>query len=153
MDTAVSGTPRALLRGEGMAMLVAAVVGYQAIGASWILFAVVLLLPDLGLVGYVVGPRTGALTYNALHTYIGPVGLAALAHFGIAPGTWPICLIWMAHIGMDRTLGLGLKFSSAFKNTHLGIFGRAETTADPAIPADERRAAQGRVSIEGAARD
>jgi hypothetical protein len=57
MDTAVSGTPRVLLRGEGLAVLIAAVVGYQAMGASWMLFAALLLLPDLGLLGYRAGPR------------------------------------------------------------------------------------------------
>lgn len=129
MDTPVSGMPRLLLRGEGLALLIGAMVGYHAIGASWMLFAVLLLLPDLGLVGYVVGPRIGAFTYNTVHTYFGPAGLAALAYLEIAPGAWPICLIWMAHIGMDRTLGLGLKFSSAFRHTHLGTVGRVPPTA------------------------
>jgi hypothetical protein len=123
MDTPVSGTPRLLLRGEGLLVLIAAVVGYHAIGASWTLFAVTLLLPDLGLVGYLAGPRVGAIAYNAMHIYLGPAALAALAYLGITPGAWPICLVWMAHIGMDRVLGLGLKFSSAFRNTHLGVVG------------------------------
>jgi hypothetical protein len=118
-----------LLRGEGLAVLAGAVAGYDAVGASWRLFAVMLLLPDLGLLGYFAGPRVGAFTYNALHTYFGPAGLAALAYFGVAPEAWPICLVWMAHIGMDRALGLGLKYSSAFKNTHLGIVGRVAPAA------------------------
>jgi hypothetical protein len=120
MDTPVSGTPRLLLRLEGLAVLIVAVTGYHAIGASWVLFAVLLLLPDLGLLGYLAGPRIGALAYNTVHTYVGPAGLAALAYLGVAPGAWPVCLIWVAHIGMDRALGLGLKFPSAFRDTHLG---------------------------------
>ena len=124
MDTPVSGTPRALLRGEGLVLLVAAVAGYRAIGGSWTFFGLVLLLPDLGLIGYAAGPRAGALTYNLLHTYLGPALLAVLAYVGILPGAWPVCLIWMAHIGMDRALGLGLKFPSAFGDTHLGTLGR-----------------------------
>jgi hypothetical protein len=105
------------------------VTGYYAIGASWTLFAALLLLPDLGLIGYLAGARTGALTYNALHTYAGPVVLAALAYVDVAPGAWAICLIWSAHIGLDRALGFGLKFSSAFKDTHLGTLGRVAPTA------------------------
>ena len=105
-------------------MLIAAVVGYDAVGASRALFAGVLLLPDLALVAYVSGPRTGAIAYNAVHTYFGPAALAALAYLGTLPNAWPICLIWMAHIGMDRALGLGFKFSSAFQNTHLGTVRR-----------------------------
>jgi len=124
MDTAVSGTPRLLLRAEGLAVLIGAVVGYHAIGASWGLFAILLLFPDLGLIGYLAGPRVGAHAYNALHTYAGPAALAALAYYGVVPGAWPPCLIWVAHIGMDRALGLGLKFPSAFQHTHLGNVGR-----------------------------
>lgn len=33
-------------------------------------------------------------------------------------------LIWIAHIGFDRTLGYGLKYDSGFKFTHLGRIGR-----------------------------
>ena len=37
---------------------------------------------------------------------------------------WPIglqlALIWLAHIGMDRLVGYGLKYRGALKETHLG---------------------------------
>ena len=124
MDTPVSGTPRVLLRMEGLVVLAAALVAYNAIGGSWLLFLLLILVPDLGLLGYLAGPRVGALTYNSVHTYLGPGTVAAIAHFGNVQSLWPLCLIWMAHIGMDRTLGLGLKFSSAFQETHLGRVGR-----------------------------
>jgi hypothetical protein len=127
MHTAVTGTPLVLLRLEGLAALVAATVAYQGIGASWTAFAALLLVPDLGLLGYFAGPRVGALTYNTVHTYLGPVGVAATAYVGDAAGAWPFCLIWLAHIGMDRALGLGLKYPEAFNATHLGTVGRAAT--------------------------
>lgn len=129
MGTPVSGFPRILLRLEGLAVLIGAIVVYQAIGASWTLFALGLLLPDLSIIGYVAGTRVGAAAYNAVHTYIGPAGLAGLAYLEVAPQPWPICLIWVAHIGMDRALGLGLKFSSGFKDTHLGTAGRVARAA------------------------
>ena len=31
-----------------------------------------------------------------------------------------IALIWAAHIGVDRVLGYGLKYPTAFRDTHLG---------------------------------
>lgn len=129
MDTPVSGSPRVLLRLEGLATLIGALITYEAIGASWGLFALLLLLPDLSLIGYVAGARTGAAAYNALHTHIGPAALAALAYLEVVPPAWPVCLIWAAHIGMDRALGLGLKFPSAFKHTHLGNVGPVAPTA------------------------
>jgi hypothetical protein len=124
MDTPVTGTPRLLLRLEGLVVLVASIAAYNALGASWMLFALLLLVPDLGLLGYLAGPRVGAVAYNAVHTYLAPgvLGLAALVTGRTE--LWPICLVWMAHIGMDRTLGLGLKFSTAFRFTHLGTVGR-----------------------------
>jgi hypothetical protein len=100
-------------------------VAYHTLGASWILFAALILVPDLGLLGYLAGPRVGALAYNSVHTYLAPGLLALLAYLQLIDNAWPVCLIWMAHIGMDRSLGLGLKFTSAFQNTHLGVVGRA----------------------------
>lgn len=129
MNTAVSGTPRLLLRLEALVVLIAAVIGYGALDASWILFAVVLLLPDVALAAYAAGPRVGAVVYNAFHSYIAPGMLAASAYVTSSPTLWALCLIWVAHIGMDRALGLGLKFSTAFRDTHLGSVGRNAPTA------------------------
>ena len=135
MDTPVTGAPRALLRLEGLAVFVAAVIAYRAIGASWSWFAVLLLFPDVTLVGYLAGPRVGAFAYNALHTYLGPALLAALAYSGVAPRAWWICSIWIAHIGLDRAIGYGLKFPTAFQATHLGTIGRPARTADVHVTA------------------
>lgn len=120
MPTAVSGVPRLLLRAEGLVVLVAATIGYSSLGASWGFFALVFLLPDVALVAYLAGPRVGAMAYNALHTYLAPAAVAGLAWAGVTPGAWSIALIWAAHIGLDRALGLGLKFGSGFRDTHLG---------------------------------
>lgn len=123
-DTAVTGTPRLLLRLEGAALLLAAMAGYQVLGASWATFALLFLVPDLSFAGYLGGPRLGAITYNAMHSTIGVAGLATLAYFGDVATLWPIVLIWLAHVGFDRALGYGLKYGSAFQATHLGRIGR-----------------------------
>jgi hypothetical protein len=128
VDTPVSGTPRLLLRMEVFVVLIAAIIGYRAIGGSWLLFALALLLPDLALAAYAAGPRLGAAVYNAFHSYVAPGALAAIAFFTSSTTLWALCLIWVAHIGMDRALGLGLKFSSAFGDTHLGTIGRVAPT-------------------------
>jgi hypothetical protein len=105
-------------------LFVAALAVYHAMDASWVTFAVWLLAPDVSIVGYLAGPRVGARAYNALHTYMGPATLGLLAYLGVLPGAWAWCLIWLAHIGMDRALGFGLKFASAFTATHLGPAGQ-----------------------------
>jgi hypothetical protein len=112
-------TPRVLVRLEGLALGVAALMLYARLGGRWGIFALLFLAPDLGIVGYLAGPRVGAMTYNVLHTYVLPL---ALAFYGYASGQvvpQHVALIWLAHIGIDRTLGLGLKYGSGFRDTHL----------------------------------
>lgn len=109
-------------RVEGAAVLAAALLAYAWLDASWLLFAALLLLPDLGMLGYLAGPRVGAITYNIVHVYAGP---AATILAGLAGVAWalPTGVIWLAHIGMDRALGYGLKLPTGFKDTHLGRIG------------------------------
>jgi hypothetical protein len=118
---AVAGTPRLLLRLEGMVVLMVSVVLFARGDHSWWLFALLFLVPDLSFLGFLAGPRLGAASYNALHTYMGPLALAAVFLLAGVPVAIP--LIWMAHIGFDRLLGYGLKYPSGFSDTHLGRIG------------------------------
>jgi hypothetical protein len=111
--------PALLLRLEGVALLGAAVALYGHLGAGWWLFVVLLLAPDLGLVGYALGPVVGARTYNLTHTLSVPLALGAAGLILQAPTVAAIALIWVAHIGMDRAVGYGLKYPTSFRETHL----------------------------------
>ena len=111
--------PAVMLRTEGAAMLVGSVLLYWTTGGSWWLFALLLLAPDVSMVGYLAGPSIGAATYNAFHSYpllavLGLVGLLAGEPLAVS-----VALVWFAHIGMDRLMGYGLKYPTGFKNTHL----------------------------------
>lgn len=115
---ALSG-PKMLLHAEGLLVLAASCFAYWKLGGSWSYFALLFLAPDLSMMGYLAGRKIGALSYNSAHTYIAPAGLAAAAY--VADGTkwlW-LAAIWSAHIGFDRLLGYGLKYSTGFKDTHL----------------------------------
>lgn len=125
MDTPVTGTPRLLLRLEGLTVLVAALLVFRELNFSWWMFAGLFLLPDVALAAYLAGPAIGARMYNAVHSYVGPAILAAIAYSRDSSAVAPICLVWLAHIGMDRALGLGLKYPASFRETHLGSIGRA----------------------------
>jgi hypothetical protein len=125
VDGAVTGELRALLRLEGLVLFGAATLFYSTSGASWWLFAVLFLAPDLSFLAYLAGPRLGAAGYNVLHATIGPLLLALggmVMHWPLAES---IALIWLAHIGIDRALGYGLKYASGFGLTHLGRIGAA----------------------------
>jgi hypothetical protein len=111
--------PALLLRLEGAAELTAAVVAFAVSGGSWVLFVILLLAPDLALVGYLGGPRRGAAAYNLAHTYAFPVLLAAAGLLTDNRLLLHLALIWGAHIGGDRLLGFGLKYPTGFQDTHL----------------------------------
>jgi hypothetical protein len=128
---AATGGVRSLLRVEGLALFGVATAFYALSGASWWLFAVLFLAPDLSFLAYLAGPRAGALAYNALHATVGPLLLAAAGILLPWPAAQPLALIWLAHIGFDRALGYGLKYPSRFGFTHLGRIGRAEPATSP----------------------
>jgi hypothetical protein len=111
--------PATLLRVEGVALLSLSVLLYRVNGGSWWLFGVLLLAPDLSMLGYLAGPKVGAAIYNAFHTYGIPAVVGALGMIFASPVAIAVALIWFAHIGMDRTVGYGLKYPTSFKDTHL----------------------------------
>jgi hypothetical protein len=119
---------------EGFALLIASVTIFAVTAPNWILFVVLLLAPDLAMIGYLHGPRIGAISYNLAHLKILPLALGII---GLLTGnTLEIQLapIWFAHIGMDRAAGYGLKLETGFSDTTLGKIGRA-TYENPMQPA------------------
>ena len=118
LTVALSG-PGLLLRLEGLTILITAVLLYARLDAGWLYFALLLLTPDLAMLPYLINPRLGALAYNVVHTYVLPLALAGVAYLGGYPTLLALALIWLAHIGMDRTVGYGLKYGDEFKHTHL----------------------------------
>jgi hypothetical protein len=116
----MASLPAIFLRLESLVVVVATVALYfDRDYAAWAFFAF-LLGPDLSFAGYLAGPRVGAVVYNLAHTYVWPVALAAGCLLsGEAGLPVQIALIWAAHIGVDRLLGYGLKYPTAFRDTHL----------------------------------
>ncbi|HZA46570.1 MAG TPA: DUF4260 domain-containing protein [Rubrobacter sp.] len=111
--------PAALLRVEGVVLLVLSVLLYRVKGGGWLMFGVLLLAPDLSMLGYLAGPQVGAAIYNTFHTYAMPAVVGALGMIFASPLMVAVALIWFAHISMDRTVGYGLKYPTSFKDTHL----------------------------------
>lgn len=111
--------PNLMLRVEGAALLIAALAAYAATGGDWLAFVVLLLAPDLSMIGYLVNPRVGGITYDVVHNYALPLLALAAAWALTSPALLSVAIIWIAHISMDRMLGYGLKYATAFKDTHL----------------------------------
>ncbi len=130
-SAAVGGAPRLLLRLEGLCVFAGALLAFVAIGGAtvlglgWPLLALLFFTPDLSMLAYLAGPRAGAAIYNAAHAYVGPVALGAPGLYAGEPRALALAVLWTAHIGIDRALGYGLKYPTAFGDTHLGRIGRA----------------------------
>lgn len=118
-ERAVS-SPKGLLKVEGLVWFCVGLYAYYYLEASWSLFFITFLIPDLSLVGYIFGSRIGALCYNFMHTEVWPALLAGFSLIFGMPLLLSLALIWFCHINLDRMLGFGLKYSDAFKHTHLG---------------------------------
>jgi hypothetical protein len=122
---AVSGLPRGILMLEGAALLAVCILAYAKLGFSWWLFAALILAPDIGMIGYLRGPKLGAHFYNALHFTPVPIALGVYGYAAAWPLGMALAAIWLAHIGLDRMLGYGLKYHSSFADTHLGRIGKS----------------------------
>ena len=129
VTAAVRGGPAVILRLEGLAALALAAAAYAYLGGSWLQFAVLFLVPDLSMLGYLGGRRLGAAAYNAGHSYLGPALMGAAGVALAQPLAQQLALIWAAHIGFDRMLGYGLKYASSFGHTHLAVIGKAARAA------------------------
>ena len=126
---AVTGGPRALLRLEGLTLFAGMTLLYAVWGGSWWIYAILFLVPDLSFAAYLWGPRPGATIYNTAHSYMAPMTLMTGGFALASPLVLSIAMIWLAHIGFDRTLGYGLKYSAGFGFTHLGRIGKSAASA------------------------
>jgi hypothetical protein len=113
-----------ILRAEALAIFAAGVVAYIQLNGHPLWLLPLLLAPDLSMLGYLGGPRLGAISYNLAHNLAFGLGLLGI---GWLAAVAPLALagaIALAHVGMDRSLGYGLKLPTGFRETHLGRIGR-----------------------------
>ena len=113
-----------VLRAESLALFVAGVLLYLQMGGNGLWLLPLLLAPDISMIGYLGGPRSGAITYNLAHNLATALVLLGIGWFAAIAPLALAGAILVAHIGMDRTLGYGLKLPTDFKDTHLGRIGR-----------------------------
>jgi hypothetical protein len=116
-----------ILSTEYLVAAILVAVFYVSVGNfAWYWLPLLFLVVDLTAVGYLAGPRIGALTYNLGHSLIGPT-LLVTAYIATSNQTILfISLIWLFHILVDRATGYGLKHTKGFEHTHLGPIGKAK---------------------------
>lgn len=119
------GAVRSWLRLEGLAAFGAGLALYGASGGNWLFIVPLILLPDISAVGFLAGPRVGAFTYNLVHNWVPGIVVLGLGAWLASPAVLLAAAILIAHVGMDRAVGFGLKLPGSFHDTHLGRMGRA----------------------------
>jgi hypothetical protein len=117
-----------LLRLDALAVAAVVMTAFALTGGNWWIFALLILAPDLAMVGLALGETTGARIYNWAHSYTLPIILGAAGYFGGPLWLLHVALIWAAHIAIDRAIGYGLKYPGNIHHTHLGVMGRAKKT-------------------------
>jgi hypothetical protein len=91
----------------------------------WWFYPLFFFAPDLSMVGYLAGPRLGAITYNLIHHKALSLSLFVVGSLLHIPVLSLIGVIILGHSSLDRVMGYGLKFSDSFGHTHLGAIGRS----------------------------
>lgn len=117
-------TVRPWLRADGVAAFATGLALYGWLGGWWLAAVPLLLEPDASMIGYLRGPQVGAFTYNLAHNWALGLGILGL---GLAIDVTGIALagtVLIAHTGIDRAMGYGLKLPTSFHDTHLGRIGR-----------------------------
>lgn len=115
-----------LLKLEELAMFVLGIFMFGLLGYEWWWFLALILLPDIGMMGYLFNERIGAFTYNTFHHK----GLAIFLYFMGMYFSFPLVqlagVILFSHASMDRIFGYGLKYNKGFRFTHLGQIGNKD---------------------------
>ncbi|RAV28974.1 DUF4260 domain-containing protein [Sinomicrobium soli] len=115
---------KTLLKLEEAAILLFCIFLFSKLNFAWWWFPALLLLPDIGMIGYVVNRKVGAFTYNLTHHRL-IATMVALYAITYGNDSWKLtAVILFAHISFDRTLGYGLKYNDNFQHTHLGTIGK-----------------------------
>ena len=115
----VVGAPRRWLGLEGLVLLAGALIAYSTLGQPWWLVPAGILVPDIAMSGYAAGTRLGAHLYNLAHATLLPAVMLGIGYWQADRLLMALALIWLAHIGLDRLLGMGLKYNDRFTHTHL----------------------------------
>jgi hypothetical protein len=113
-----------LLRAEQVAIFAAGIAVWLTRDGSLLLLVPALIAPDLSALGYVGGPRLGAVVYNAAHNLVTALLVVGLGWWLGIEGLVLAGAILVAHVGADRSLGFGLKRATSFNDTHQGRIGR-----------------------------
>lgn len=93
---------------------------FSQLDVAWWWFPLLLLTPDIGMLGYLANTKLGAFSYNSFHHKGLAIAILLVGFYLKNEVMALIGIILFSHASMDRIFGYGLKYSDHFKHTHLG---------------------------------
>ena len=115
------------LKLEELAMFLLGIYAFSFLNFHWSTFLLLLFLPDLSMLGYLGGNKTGAFLYNLFHHKGAAILVYILGIYLAHRNLQLLGIILFSHSGFDRMLGYGLKYEQGFKFTHLGEIGKMDS--------------------------
>ena len=112
-----------ILKLEELFMFGLGIFMFSELPYQWWWFLVLILTPDIGMIGYLLGNKVGAFMYNLFHHKGLAIAIYLLGVYLSVSILQLIGIILFAHSAMDRIMGYGLKYDKGFKFTHLGEIG------------------------------
>jgi hypothetical protein len=112
------------LKLEELAQFIFGIFLFSQLDYAWWWFLVLILAPDIGMLGYVINNKIGAISYNIFHHKGLALIILIVGMYQQVPAVELIGIILFSHSAMDRMLGYGLKYADSFQNTHLGKVGK-----------------------------
>jgi hypothetical protein len=105
---------------EELAQFALGIFLFSLLDYQWWWFLVLILVPDLSMIGYLFGPQWGAWAYNFFHHKALGISLIIIGYYAEGQLISLAGIILFAHSAFDRVFGYGLKKETGFKDTHLG---------------------------------
>ena len=115
---------KTIIKLEEIALFTLGIYLFTLLSFQWWWFLVLILAPDLSMLGYVFGNKTGAFSYNVFHHKGIALLIYALGCYLSIESIQLAGIVLFSHSAMDRMFGYGLKYEKGFKYTHLGEIGK-----------------------------
>jgi len=113
-----------IIKLEELGLFILGIYLFSLLNYQWWWFLVLILAPDLSMLGYIFGNKSGAFFYNIFHHRGIAVLLYIMGCYFKIETLQLTGIILFSHSSMDRIFGYGLKYESGFKYTHLGEIGK-----------------------------
>lgn len=109
---------------EELGMFLFSIFIFSSLPFAWWWFPVLILTPDISMIGYALNNKIGAILYNIVHHKAFSLFIFVIGYYLRNDVLLLAGAILFGHSSMDRMFGYGLKYFSGFKRTHLGEIGK-----------------------------